>query len=57
MNQEITWRPDWKVIEAYPELVRKENGKVDKNKFDAEQWAWEFLRRSPKFQSDYEECL
>lgn len=37
-----TWLPDWRKIQNYPN-VRQETRRV---------WAWEFLRRNPKFEED-----
>jgi hypothetical protein len=38
------WLPDWKTMEGYPDP----NGTVSK-----EQWAWEFIRRNPRYQYLY----
>ncbi len=37
------WLPDWKDPTAYP----------NPKDTTTEQWAWEFLRRNPEYQSDY----
>lgn len=39
-----SWRPDWKNEAEYP----------DDKKTSGEQFAWEFLRRNPEYQKDYE---
>jgi hypothetical protein len=39
-----SWRPDWKKKSAYPHH----------KKTTVEQWAWEFLRRNPEYQDDYQ---
>ncbi len=39
------WLPDWRNEDEYP----------DPEKAPPEQWAWEFLRRSPLYQEDYVE--
>jgi hypothetical protein len=39
------WLPDWKDITKYPDL-KKASGRV---------WAWEFLRRNPKYQQLWDE--
>lgn len=38
------WRPDWRDPEQYP----------DPESTSMLQWAWEFLRRNPEYQKDYE---
>ena len=37
------WLPDWRDEKAYPKP----------EKLDREQWAWQFLRRNPDYQSDH----
>lgn len=39
----LDWLPDWREASAYP----------DPKKTTPKQWAWEFLRRNPKYQQDY----
>lgn len=36
------WRPDWRNKSAYPKDLQPQ------------EWAWEFLRRNPDYQSDYD---
>ena len=38
------WRPDWKDDNQYP----------DTSKTSAQRWAWEFLRRNPNYQQDWD---
>jgi len=38
------WLPDWKDANAYPKP----------KELDWEQWAWQFLRRNPEYQKDYQ---
>ena len=38
------WLPDWRDPSQYP----------DPKKASGEQWAWEFLRRNPKYQQEYQ---
>ena len=42
-----TWLPDWRDINAYP----------DPKSTKRYEWAWEFLRRNPEYQADYESFL
>ena len=44
MAKKKKFPPNWKDPSAYP----------DPKKTDIEQWAWEFLRRNPEYQKDYE---
>lgn len=41
----MSWRPDWKNESAYPDSRNTRNA----------QWAWEFLRRSPRYTAVFEE--
>lgn len=41
------WIPDWRDEQNYP----------DPADTTAQQWAWEFLRRNPKYQADYAEFV
>lgn len=41
------WRPDWRDPEQYP----------DPHTTSMLQWAWEFLRRNPEYQTDYAEWI
>ena len=43
MPKKKTFPPDWKDKSAYP----------NPKKTSGNQWAWEFLRRNPKYQKDY----
>ncbi len=44
MKKDTPWLPNWKDSSRYP----------DSENTTAYQWAWEFLRRNPEYQEDYE---
>ena len=44
-SKKPAWLPDWRDKEAYPQPGEDMTGA---------RWAWEFLRRNPKYQADYE---
>lgn len=44
MTAEESWRPDWKDVSKYPPPQYASSN----------EWAWEFLRRNPQYQADYE---
>lgn len=52
MNNLYQWIPDWRIAENYPQTDKNKLNQLTAN--EVENFAWQFLRRNPIYQQDYE---